>query len=97
LTGRVVLRPQAEAEIQAAYDWYENAVRGLGDRFLQRLDAVFDRVAESPQQFPEMFGFRRTVVPSFPYCVYFRELGEEVVVVAVLHGRRSPVRLRGRS
>ena len=33
---------------------------------------------------------RRAVLMKFPYSVYFRELGEEIVVAAVLHHHRNP-------
>lgn len=46
-----MIRPQAEAEIRAAFEWYEGVVAGLGDRFLAELDRVLTRVGESPNLF----------------------------------------------
>jgi plasmid stabilization system protein ParE len=86
---KIVIRPQAEAEIRAAFEWYEGIVEGLGDRFLAELDRVLTRVGESPNLFPNAQGFRRAVVAKFPYCIYFRTSGEVAVVVSVLHGRRD--------
>lgn len=96
MTLPVRLRPQAQAEIREAYDWYEEAQPELGERFLGQVDRVMSRISRSPQLFPSAFGFQRAMVPSFPYCVYFRVSTDVVVVVAVLHGRRDPKWLQKR-
>jgi plasmid stabilization system protein ParE len=40
MTPRLVVRPQAQAEIRDARRWYERQAPGLGQRFLGELDAV---------------------------------------------------------
>lgn len=92
----ILIRPEAEHEIASAFDWYCAIASDLGDRFLGELDLVFARISENPKAFAVAFGFRRAVVAKFPYCVYFRELTDHVVVVAVFHGRRDPDGLRHR-
>lgn len=39
MSGKLVIRPQAEAEMAEAYDWYEARVPGLGSEFLLAVDA----------------------------------------------------------
>ena len=39
---------------------------------------------------------RRALVRRFPYAIYFRPVSDEVVVLAVMHGRRLPRRWRSR-
>jgi plasmid stabilization system protein ParE len=47
--------------------------------------------------FPCVHGaVRRLVVRRFPYAVYFREAGDEVLVLAI-HGRQDPRRWQKRS
>lgn len=96
MTLPVVFRPEAQREVGDAFDWYEASVPGLGERFLDELDLIVSRVSKNPMHFPVAFGFRRAVVHTFPYCVYFRETESAIVVVAVFHGRRDPKRLRKR-
>jgi toxin ParE1/3/4 len=36
----LIIRPEAEAELAAAYAWYDERVQGLGDHFLLSVDAV---------------------------------------------------------
>ena len=40
---------------------------------------------------------RRAVVRRFPYGIYFRVLGDEIIVTGVIHGRRHPRRWQSRS
>lgn len=51
----------------------------------------------SPQSFPLIHGqIRRVVLSRFPYAVYFREQGTEILVIA-LHGRQDPRRWKQRT
>ena len=40
----LIIRPEAEADIAEAFDWYENRVPGLGSEFLLVLDALFNSI-----------------------------------------------------
>jgi toxin ParE1/3/4 len=59
--------------------------------------AAVERIRLNPQSFPLIHGqIRRVVLSRFPYAVYFREQGTEILVI-VLHGRQDPQRWRQRS
>lgn len=91
MARRIVVQPQSDLDIQATAVWYEDQQSGLGTRFLDELDLVFQRIAESPQQFPRLEGdVRRALLRRFPYGVYFLAESEEVKVLAVLHLHRQP-------
>lgn len=97
MTSRIVLRPQARAEVEAAREWYEQQAPGLGSRFVSALDDSLLRLAEQPLAHACVSGdLRRAHLRRFPYAVFFRTRGDEVVVVAVMHGRRHPQRWRSR-
>ena len=88
---RLIIRPEAGADIEDITDWYDEQRPGLGDRFLERLKSLLDRIVEWPRQFPEIVrGVRRGLLDQFPYHVYFRLDGDDVVVFAVIHQRRHP-------
>ena len=36
-----IVRPRAEADVEAAFDWYEEQAEGLGHEFLRALDASY--------------------------------------------------------
>lgn len=39
---------------------------------------------------------RRVRLRRFPYAIYYRILSDEIVVLAVMHGRRQPRRWQSR-
>jgi len=59
--------------------------------------AAVERIRLNPQSFPLIHGqIRRVVLGRFPYAVYFREQGTEILVIA-LHGRQDPKRWKQRT
>ena len=87
----LIVRPLAETDLEQAGRWYDEEQAGLSFRFLADVDQVFERIRERPQQFPAVSGdIRRALLHTFPYAVYFRETGETIRVLAVLHLRRRP-------
>lgn len=98
MARRLIVRPLAESDVDDAGGWYEHQQSGLGLRFLDAVDQVFDRIQAAPLQFPSVSPtVRRALLHTFPYAVYFRATDEAVVVLAVLHLRRDPRRWRMRS
>ena len=91
MAWQIIVRPQSDLDIQAAAFWYEDQQSGLGARFLNELDQVFQRIEENPHQFPRLAGdVRRALLRRFPYGVYFIAEGHDVRILAVLHLHRHP-------
>jgi plasmid stabilization system protein ParE len=90
--SRLVIRPEAQADIRGARAWYEGERPGLGDEFLDELDRLLRRAKETPLQFPEVIrGVRRALLHRFPYALYFVVKPDgSVVVLTVVHQRRRP-------
>lgn len=94
---RLVLRPEARLDIREAALWYDDQSPGLGDRFVEDLNALFGRILEAPLQFPEIDPPVRCALPRrFPYKVYFRLDPSSVRILAVMHQRRHPDTWRNR-
>ena len=93
---RIDFRPHAEAEAVETRDWYEGRRHGLGAEFRAALEETVDRIVSNPFMYPRVHGdTRRAVLERFPYAVYFRLTGEDIVVLAV-HGRQNPRRWQSR-
>jgi hypothetical protein len=87
----VVFRPQAEAEVLAARQWYEERRAGLGDRFRLALDETVERIVAQAESFPRVHGnIRRALVQHFPFGIYFEMIDGQAVVLGVVQGRRDP-------
>lgn len=88
---RLVLTEAADVEALEAFGWYEHARPGLGATFRDELDATFLRVRQAPLAFRTVYrDLRRVLVHRFPYLVLYRVMDGVVVVVGIIHARRTP-------
>jgi plasmid stabilization system protein ParE len=93
----IVLRDEAQAEFDEAFDFYEARQTGLGIDFLARVQRVFDRIGVNPLMHRVVVGdIRKAVVTRFPFCVFYRVHSDRVEVIAVFHGSRDPSIWQGR-
>jgi plasmid stabilization system protein ParE len=86
----VILRPEAEADIQATFDELEQAQAGLGSRFVTRVREVLEQI----ESMPELYGVvwqdvRAARLKKFRHVVYFVVFADRVEILAVLHGSRD--------
>ncbi|MFL5328865.1 MAG: type II toxin-antitoxin system RelE/ParE family toxin [Gemmataceae bacterium] len=87
----IVLRDEAQAEFDEAFDWYDEQRAGLGIEFVAEVQKVFDRIAVNPLVHRVVLSdIRKGVVRRFPYCVFYRPQVDRIEVVAVFHSRRDP-------
>jgi plasmid stabilization system protein ParE len=87
----LIISPEAEADLADARSWYDGQRAGLGDEFLQCVEAVFEDVRRIPSLYGEVFqDLRLGLVRRFPYAVVYRADDDQVTVVAVYHTRREP-------
>ncbi len=91
MTLPIVLRQEARAEFDEAFDWYEQQQVGLGVEFAERVQAVFDRISPMPELHAIVHReVRKALVRRFPYAVFYRVRAGRVVVLAVFHAKRDP-------
>lgn len=91
MTFRLVVRRQAKADIRQAARWYETQRLGFGRAFVQQIDTLLDRVREDPMQYQVAYRQVRRAIPRrFPYGVFYRVDGSDILVFAVVHLHRDP-------
>lgn len=84
---------RAVREIGEAFDWYEEQSKGLGSEFELAFELQLKRLEQVPLLYAEVIpGVRRTLLPRFPYGVFFTVKGDLVYVLAVIHNARNPRR-----
>lgn len=87
----MIIRPEAEADLANARDWYERQRAGLGAEFLLCVEEVLERIGRTPEMYRVVHhDVRRVLTRRFPYAVYYRIAVNEVVVLGILHTRRDP-------
>jgi plasmid stabilization system protein ParE len=97
VTFHVVFRVRARVELLEARAWYDEQQPDLGKRFEAAVEGTIDQIAETPLAFPRVDGeTRRAIVRRFPYNVFFRVSRQDVIILAVVHGHRSPLRWQAR-
>ena len=88
---QVLVRPEAEEELEQAFLWYENKRKGLGHDFLLQVDAGLSFIQRNPEIHPEEYKIsRKHLIKRFPYKIIYIIEQNIIVVLAVLHGRRNP-------
>lgn len=76
--------------MRAAAAWYDGCRAGLGDEFLAAVDAGLAQLEDGPDRFPLYYrSLRRLLTDRFPYKIFFRIRGDEVIVSRVLHSARE--------
>ena len=93
MTRRVVVEPEAEADLVAAVEWYEGQASGLGAELLLEVRARYERIAEGEHGTPvpgTKAAVRRVPLARFPLWIVFIERDDHAVVVAHAHERRRP-------
>jgi len=87
----VILRHEAEADVQEARDQLEEVRVGLGTQVLVRIREVLARIEKMPELHGKVWqDVRAARLKQFRYIVYFIVLADRVEVLAVLHGARDP-------
>jgi len=88
---QLLVRPLAEADVQAGFLWYEPQAEGLGHEFLRAVDACYAAIERWPEAYPVVYKrYRRALLRRFPYIVYFSVSDTTIEVVACTHGRQHP-------
>jgi plasmid stabilization system protein ParE len=94
----LILRPAAAADVEEAFSWYERQWPGLGEEFLESVNAGLREIGAHPLRQATIFrDTRRFLLKRFPYAIFYRAYPNAVVVVACMHGRRDPLRWRQRT
>ena len=89
--------PEAPADVEEAFEWYEAQRPGLGESFRRALDVAVASIQEHPEAYVVVHReTRRVLLPRFPHGLYYRVVDENIVVVACMHGKRHPGRWRSR-
>ena len=89
------LRPELKTDLRDISAWYDEQRVGLGDDFADAFVATLPILSQNPAVFALFYrDFRHVMIERFPYGIYFRIIGERVVVYRVFHGARNRAVLR---
>ena len=88
---KIELRTLAAKEIVEAYDWYEQQREGLGQEFLEELEAFYNSLLRNPYAYSYYEEpVRQGRVNRFPYVVVYEVFDEVIVIYSVFMSKRNP-------
>jgi len=83
--------PEADLEMMEAAVIYETLQPDLGKRFLSEVRNALNHIQINPQLYPVIYlDVRKCITKTFPFKILFRRIGDQIVVMAVMHQRRHP-------
>ncbi|MBU0623007.1 MAG: type II toxin-antitoxin system RelE/ParE family toxin [Gammaproteobacteria bacterium] len=97
-TNRPILSRQAEADVDAAVEWYiDEGAYTAADDFLDEIERAMGVLAQFPKV-GEAGAYNTRLLPlnKFPYSLIYRLPGDVVRIIAVAHHSRRPVYWAGR-
>jgi len=72
MSVKLIIRPDAEAEVREAFLWYEEQLVGLGEAFLSELDRELVGILAYPEGHATVRGdIRRALLRRFPFGVFY--------------------------
>lgn len=83
----------AEAELEAAFDYYQSRRNGLGHDFLNDYVHGTRVTAEAPNRWPVEPAdarARRYRLDHFPFSLVYQQFSDHWMIVAVAHASRRP-------
>jgi toxin ParE1/3/4 len=91
MNRRLIIRPEAEADLTDAAVWYDSREAGLGLELISEVNSAIARGLKNPESFTRVRRnptIRRVITRRFPYRVFFIVRPDAIVVFAVLHAAR---------
>jgi plasmid stabilization system protein ParE len=91
MSYKLILRPEAELDIQDAFAWYEAQMPGLGSEFIRAVDAGLSSIGRSPLAYQVIYKqVRQILIRRFPYRILYLYDQDLIVIVACFHSKRNP-------
>ena len=92
MTAKLVLTPEARADVAEAAAWYRGRSVKAAEEFLLAVSVAFARIEAQPTAqvvVDAATGARRALLRKFPHRVLYLIDGGQLVVFAVMHHRRD--------
>jgi toxin ParE1/3/4 len=85
---------RAEDELSDAYNWYQEQLPTLGDKFYKEIDHYLYLISQNPFHFPIKYKseLRAASLNKFPFLIVYwvDEINHKVFVSSVFHTSRKP-------
>lgn len=91
MTFELIIKPEAEKDIQNSTKYYFEQNQELSAEFIKNLDDVLALVLKNPKLFQKRYlDIRIVFTKKFPYGIYFTLEEDTIFIHAVLHNKQNP-------
>ena len=88
---KFAFHPEAFGELEEAVNFYRLRGTNLGERFLREVRGAVEKILATPERWKILEDdVRRCFVNVFPYAVLYTIEADNILIVAVMHGKRQP-------
>ena len=88
---KIVIRKEAQEDIEEAVVWYKEQKDGLEVAFWDSFKDAILLIQQPPLRHKEVKeNFRKISLHVFPYNIYYRISRKNIIVLAVVHQKRHP-------
>ncbi len=86
----LIIRPEAELDIQDAFEWYESQSSGLGSEFVRTVDTCLSGIGRNPLAYQLIYKqARKALIRRFPYAILYVFSEDTVSIIACFHAKRD--------
>ena len=86
----LIFKPEAELEINESFNYYEDQLEGLGERFLNELDKVINSILKTPNGFQKFYNYRQIPLDIFPFVLIYEIDNKSLIIYAVFKTPQDP-------
>lgn len=94
---RPPLHPGAAEDYEEAFIWYSAHGFDIALDFEREIERCLRLIVLNPLRWPKFDAERRRlIVRKFPFSIIYEMIGQEIVILAIAHGKRKPYYWRDR-
>ena len=87
----LIIKPQAENDIDNALEWYSGQNEDLPLKLLNELEQSLEKIQNYPEHYQKRYNEIRIVfTKKFPYGVYYTVEENTIYIHAILHSKQNP-------
>ena len=88
---KLLISPEAELDIEEAFEWYEEHNPGLGFEFIRAVDSCLASIGRNLSTYPLVHrDVRRALIRRFNYGIFYLIEEDKIVITACFHVKRDP-------
>lgn len=90
-TYTILFSEEALIDTKSAYDWYEDQLEGLGERFYRKLKTTYNKLQKHPNLAQVLDrNVRYLPIATFPYGIFYIVEHDKIHIIRILHQHRHP-------